>query len=506
MKREDREGVYISRRKLKRRQRAEGIARVEDVSTSTEATEAVAAAESPLEVGIVGGGIGGLALALSLQQKKIRSIVFERDANVDARAQGYGLTLQQVSVFRFFSALAHLVSLPRGQAGRATRSLGLTDAVLKCGVASSSHFICDDKGQFTIFWGTTAAAGADTWDPSRNCHVARQVLRKELLKSLNPAFVTIVWGFELQSLEECNSSVSVSGVVATNVADELGRPTAKQVKHDVDVLVGCDGIRSTVRSRVLYAADSLNYLDSFVMLGIVSNGVHPVLHERMIQMSNGSARIFIMPYDEGRSMWQLSWLMNDEEDALALSRCGSAGLKVEALRQCQSFAGPVVPLIEATDTSLITGYPVYDRDTLSVPLPFKDPFSRITLVGDAAHPMSPFKGQGANQALIDAVDLAECLYNAPPRDVKQALRQYEAKMIPRTTPKVLASRESVPALHNPEFNNIRYQLERRQYARVDEFHSLMESLRLEKVGIWSSNADLDAACDRQNAMMRAHKQ
>ena len=76
----------------------------------------------------------------------------------------------------------------------------------------------------------------------------------------------------------------------------------------------------------------------------------------------------------------------------------------------------------------------------------------VTLLGDAAHPMSPFKGQGANQALLDAVQLARALrkFACAPRDspsLPQILDSYEAEMMSRASAKVLASRTASEFLH-----------------------------------------------------------
>ena len=96
--------------------------------------------------------------------------------------------------------------------------------------------------------------------------------------------------------------------------------------------------------------------------------------------------------------------------------------------------------------SLITGYPAYDRNILTREwFPTK---SRVTLIGDAAHPMSPFKGQGANQALLDALSLARILYKAPEENsIQHTLRAFEAEMLPRSAVKVTASADAARFLH-----------------------------------------------------------
>ena len=167
-------------------------------------------------------------------------------------------------------------------------------------------------------------------------------------------------------------------------------------------------------------------------------------------------------------MWQLSFPM-EPEAAAALARGGGEALLAHARERCANWATPVPELLGATRADDVTGYPIYDR-------PVGSRFGtggRITLLGDAAHPMAPFKGQGANQALVDALALARALYDselgdaaaasllatveeegAPRRrrrtrqPVVDAIEQYERAAAVRAAVKVEASRRATRLLHS----------------------------------------------------------
>jgi 2-polyprenyl-6-methoxyphenol hydroxylase-like FAD-dependent oxidoreductase len=438
---DDSTGVPLTASERKRRNKALRLAMIKQAKVSarigaTPTAHNVSTIDN-LVIGIAGGGIGGFALALALQKKGIRSVVFEKDISIDARHQGYGLTLQQ--------------------GGRALKALGIIDTLRSESQSSSSHFIFNNQGRVVIWWGAPVSvqqsgASAQEWGAQRNAHISRQALRRVLYDLLDPSFVTICWSSPLIRFDAVAQGIDVTTALGA---------------HHVDCLVGGDGIFSRVRALCNLSNDHLLYLGMFVMLGIFDHSPFPQFGSRIVQMSDGAARIFMMPYDSGRYMWQLSFPMSELQQAISLSKSGGECLLREAIARCASFHEPILQLLSGTDPALVTGYPVYDRDPLP-PNFMPDAESRVTLLGDAAHPMTPFKGQGANQAIIDAVNLADQLAALPSRDhLPAALRAFEAEMMERTSSKVLGSREAVRQLHSKEFLDTQFEIQRRGFSPTD---------------------------------------
>jgi 2-polyprenyl-6-methoxyphenol hydroxylase-like FAD-dependent oxidoreductase len=172
----------------------------------------------------------------------------------------------------------------------------------------------------------------------------------------------------------------------------------------------------------------------------------------VFQTANGNERIYMMPYNSDSVMWQLSFPM-PEKEAQALSAQGPQALKEEACRRTQ-WHDPIPQILAATSEAQISGYPVYDRKLLEPELLKKG--KQLTLIGDAAHPMSPFKGQGANQALLDALMLARgiakgCSPLSQWRKVgvrESVLTEFESEMLERSASKVKDSAEAAQFLHS----------------------------------------------------------
>ncbi len=379
-------------------------------------------------VAIIGGGIGGVALAVACMHRQIPFTLYERDIDFDVRSQGYGLTLQQAS--------------------KTIESLGINS--LENGVVSTRHVVHTTDGKIIGEWGMRKWLSEKSAKAPRrnNIHIARQSLRLELLKQLHDS-KQVKWGQQLIDFNPIDAggfelTFQMNGQLETSKAD---------------MIVGADGIRSTVRRKLLGDVTlPLRYLDCIVILGICSlsalnNVESPLLDSATVfQTANGNERIYMMPYDVDSVMWQLSFPLTENE-AKALSKKGVEALKEEACRRTQ-WHEPIPQIVAATQVDKISGYPVYDRQLLESEA-FAN-FGDVTLIGDAAHPMSPFKGQGANQALIDALALARCISKVCSENAnwkKEGLRdcvlsKFEKDMLERSAVKVKDSAEAAKFLHS----------------------------------------------------------
>ena len=427
---------------------------------------------------IAGGGVGGLAAALALQTAGFSNVVvLERDAHFSVRRHGYGMTLSTTN-----SGLG---------------ALGILDECMRLDVPSESHYVFAESGEVLGYFGN-AFIGGDCGQRG-NLRVPRQQLRRLLLERLAPG--TVRWGCHVSSYAE--EGAGGGGEAAPRVAVAVSDGS----REDAALLVAADGIHSAIRKQ--RSDNELNYLGVLLVVGITALR-HPLIERRGFYTLDAEqgARLFTMPFTapdasaataggvgqtaEATHMWQLSIAM-DEAMAKQLSKGDAEALSAELLRRCAHWHEPVCEMIRTTPAASFFSTPLYDRDALPK-LP-KGKQTCVTFVGDAAHPMSPFKGQGANSALADAPGLAKWLQKAP---VSTAIACYEREMIARSNPRVMASREAATKLHTKAVTG-----EKHGVAGAGEeaqVVALLRALVAEKVDA-SSGAGLDDAVRAQIARL-----
>ncbi len=507
---------------------------MDNEAEETNVTEMVAQ-HLPMSVAIIGGGIGGIALAAALQHRNIPCVVYERDISFDERKQGYGLTMQQgaraLRSLGFFSLAddddefeddGHNSDAQSNHTKLVTSTKEDDISRSRFGIHSKRHVVHEPDGTVVgewgmQIWGARFEKNGRKHAKRQNAHISRQNLRKLLMDMLKPG--TVRWGYKLIDYNErgMDSDDSNTDNVNLNLTFHCQRTIGLNdtenewsvITADASLLVGCDGIRSSVRAKKLGEdVAPLRYLGCIVILGIAKSPISQLTNgETVFQTADGVTRLYAMPFaqsggeevsgifpddETGLSMWQLSFPM-DESDAKYLSASGPAALKAEALKRCGQWHDPIPALISQTQDELVTGYPCYDRALVGKRV-FREGSnsavvdSFVTLLGDAAHPMSPFKGrsflciafrnsfhllttgrhihivpptgQGANQALLDAIQLSRKLYRLVYVDEKTledkylndripaALAEFEEEMLERSSVKVEKSANAAKFLHS----------------------------------------------------------
>lgn len=437
----------------------------------TNATNLKQSTTSDMSVAIVGGGIGGFALAAALQQRNIDCVVYERDLSFEERKQGYGLTMQQGQ--RALRALGFFEE---------SSDNGVTHSGSKFGIHSTRHAVHKPDGSLIgewglRVWGARYEKNGRSHATRQNAHISRQNLRKLLMDMLRPN--TVRWGYKFIGYEQGNGRpLKLKFLHRLRGTD--GKIKCNEQEVSTSILVGSDGIRSAVRTCKLGEEIApLRYLGCIVILGIAPSPNDSQLTDgrTVWQTADGTTRLYAMPFAEpgeevgglealnegGLSMWQLSFPM-EEAAAIDLGKIGSSALKAEALKRCGTWHNPIPLLLQFTPENLVTGYPCYDRalvdnNDLREGLNSTQSDAYVTLLGDAAHPMSPFKGQGANQALLDGLLLAQKLHSVVRKNdrmgqcnintlIPESLAEFEDEMLQRSAVKVTKSAEAAQFLHS----------------------------------------------------------
>ncbi|GAB2538850.1 flavin-dependent oxidoreductase [Spirosoma aerophilum] len=365
-----------------------------------------------MNVLIIGGGIGGLTTALCLHKAGFEVSVYESVPQI--RPLGVGINL-----------LPHCV--------RVLTNLGLVDKLASIAVETQDLQYYNKHGQ--LFWEEPRGRHAGYLWPQFSIHRGnfQQLLFEEVQRAIGPD--AIHTGHHLASFQQ-----TADGVTAAFIDRATGEPLGQATG---DVLVGCDGIHSVVRQQ-LYPKEAGPCFSGNVLYRGTTQ-MPPFLSGRsMVMIGHLKQKMVVYPIgnvDETTGLQQINWVGNlREEDNSHVTvrdwnRQADQNRLVNIYKNWQ-FDWLDVPAMIA-GAKAVYEFPMSDRDPLT-----QWTFGRVTLLGDAAHPMYPIGSNGASQAILDAEALTQALIGEP--NVLTALVNYERQRVPATSQVVLQNRQKGP--------------------------------------------------------------
>ena len=364
-----------------------------------------------MRVLIAGAGIGGLTTALMLHRRGIAAEIFEQAPTV--REVGVGI-----------NTLPHAI----GQLAE----LGLLPALEQTGIATGTLIYFNRQGQEV--WREPRGIEAGHPVPQFSIHRGRlqKLLHDAVLEHLGPA--AIHTGLSLAGF------MQDEGGVTAHFTDTRRGDAGHTARGDV--LVCADGIHSVARRRFYPDEGPPRWNGVMMWRGATESA--PWKDGRTMAIGGGMGAKFVLyPIAEAEGGRQLmNWVVNiATASALApppKESWSRPAPRATVLPYARRFAIPgfdVTALVEATPQAF--EYPMCDRD----PLP-RWTFDRVTLLGDAAHPMYPVGSNGASQAILDARALADAL--AATEHPRQALWRYEQERLPMTAEIVRLNRGGGP--------------------------------------------------------------
>ena len=358
---------------------------------------------------IAGGGIGGLTAALLLHKAGIEVKVFESVRSIKPLGVGINLLPHSVTVLN---------------------ELNLIPKLEQIGVSSKALLYYNKFGQ--KFWEEPRGIYAGYKVPQFSIHRGKfqQLLFEEAKAIIGET--NILANHHLQSFTEKNDKV-IASFVDHSTGELIHEETA-------DALIGADGIHSSVR-KYFYQNEGEPKFTGITLWRAVSKAAPGLLNSSMVMIGNTQQKFVAYPIQENNERSIINWIaeIKNENNTTPPKRDWNKKVDKEiflpAFRSWKFDWLDVPALIESAED--VYEFPMIDRD----PLP-RWTFGRITLLGDAAHPMYPIGSNGASQAILDAKALYETI--SVRKDIIDALRSYEKERLEPTSKIVLSNRENGP--------------------------------------------------------------
>jgi salicylate hydroxylase len=337
-----------------------------------------------LTIAVIGGGIGGLAAAAALLEAGF-------DVHVYEQAKALGEVGAGINIGPNASRFLH--------------RLGLAERLGACGIKPSTF---DQR----------------RWDDGRF------LVRAPLGAMVEEKFGAPYYTFHRADLHGALASLLPAERVHldhrfkhfTDRGDRIEAQFDNGTSISADVLIGADGIHSAVRHALL-GPEKPRFTGCVAYRGLVpADRLTHLGLERTTQIWMGPARHFVHYFVSAGRL--VNFVAVTEEDSWQRESWVDRGEVVDALAAFAGWHPHVRAIIGATDETY--KWALFDR----APLP-RWSAGRVTLLGDACHPMLPFMGQGAAQAIEDGATLAACLRKV--NDVATALQLYEKLRLPRAS-------------------------------------------------------------------------
>ncbi|WP_022884563.1 FAD-dependent oxidoreductase [Glaciibacter superstes] len=360
-------------------------------------------------IAIIGGGLGGLTAARVLHVNGIEAKIFENEPNRQARTQGGMLDIHADS----------------GQL--AIRAAELYDEFL-AGVTPGAEAL-----RIADRTGTVLLEAPDDGEMERP-EIDRGLLRNLLLDSLPDG--TVNWGSR-----------------ATAVHPVAGHPGRHEVeladgtRFTTDLLIGADGAWSHVRplvSAALPAYSGISFIEADLRDALSKHPAEAaIVGDGLLFALDGDIGVIAHHEGDGSLHTYLGYRI-DEDWVNRVDLADTTALKALLLDLMGGWDDAIRGLIGNADGQLTV------RPINALPVGHSwDRVPGVTLLGDAAHVMSPFGGEGANLAIYDASQLALAIV-AHPGDVEAALGAYEAEMFPRATESAAGSAANLELIFAPD--------------------------------------------------------
>ena len=339
-----------------------------------------------MRVIVIGAGIGGLAAALTLGRSGFEVQVFEQATEL--REIGAGVQISP-------------------NATRILHRLGLEEPLRRFGVRPREVVI-------------------RRWDDGRV--LARQPLADACERNFGAPY----YHFHRAELLDVLSATVPDGVLhldhrcvgLTQHGDRVEVQFHNGATADADVVVGADGIHSTVREAIL-GPESPRFSGHVAYRGLVPAARVAHLGMEVVASLWWGPNHHFVPYFVGAGARYLNWVAVTPGE-WRLESWTTRGEVADALKEFEGWHPEVRDIIGSAD--MTNRWALYDRD----PLP-RWTIGRVTLMGDAAHAMLPYMAQGAVQSIEDAAVLAKCLERANANDADGALLRYEQTRKPRAS-------------------------------------------------------------------------